>query len=170
MFKKYQTGQTLIEVVVALSAAVVVVSAITVAVISSLNNAEFSKNQNIATQYAQQATEILRSQRNSDFGTFKQLQGNYCLAKACTALSNNLTDTDCGPKQGQTCGQNIDIYSREIIVEQPNQGAVGCNKYGYLITINVSWADNKCTSSQNPFCHTVSLVSCLSDAGVISSP
>jgi type II secretory pathway pseudopilin PulG len=166
----FQKGQTLIEVVIALSAIAIVISAITVAVISSLSNAQFAKDQNLATQYAQQGTELVRVMRNDNYGLFKDLNGTYCLAKSCTTLSNDQTDNSCGPKQGQTCGQNTDIYVREITIQQPSATQAGCNKYSYLINVTVSWTDHSCVSTSNPFCHNVNLVSCLSDSGIIIAP
>ncbi|MBI3069818.1 MAG: hypothetical protein HYY87_00750, partial [Candidatus Levybacteria bacterium] len=59
-FGKVQKGQTLIEVLLALGTAVVVLSATVVAVLSALNNAQFSKNQSLATQYAQEGMEVMR--------------------------------------------------------------------------------------------------------------
>ena len=65
--KLLQAGQTLIEVLVALAGITIIVTSLTVAVITSLNSAEFVKNQNLATQYAQQGMEVMRFMRNTNF-------------------------------------------------------------------------------------------------------
>ena len=79
--KKKQLGQTLLEALIALATAVVIISAMTVIVLSSLNNAQFSRNQNQATQYAQQGIEFLKNLAQSDWASFKaNTQVNYCLS------------------------------------------------------------------------------------------
>lgn len=67
---KSQKGQSLFEVVLALG----VITAITVGIVSltvsSMRNASFSKNKTLAGRYAQEATEWLRSERDTDFTAF----------------------------------------------------------------------------------------------------
>ncbi len=163
---RYERGQTLIEVLIGLATAVVVIAAITTATISSLNNATFSKNQNLATQYAQQGMEILRNMRDSDYGSFSALSGTYCLAKTCSALAAN--NANCWtPTSGNTCNQNVDIFVRQIDVQQ---NSLSCDGTSTKVVSTVSWFDAKCTSGNNTFCHQVSLTSCLSNAQVVPVP
>jgi Tfp pilus assembly protein PilV len=61
-----QKGQSLIEVVIALSIAIIVAVAFTNVTITSVRNAQFAKNQNLATKYAQQTIEYLRAIRDQD--------------------------------------------------------------------------------------------------------
>lgn len=111
-FDKAQDGQTLIEVLLALGTAVVVLSATVVAVLSALNNAQFSKNQNIATQYAQEGMEVMRKMRNSNWTLFSSYSGQYCLDQNSTQLlGRNLTTQGCN-------GQNVGIFAREVDVEK----------------------------------------------------
>lgn len=167
-----QGGQTLIEVVVALAAAVVVVSSITVAVLTALTNAEYSRAENQATSFAQQGMELIRSMRNSNFSNFVAIANTntYCMAKSCTSLSltaNNNASQSCGP-EAQNCGpQNLDTFVREVTIDQ---GKTECGTATYKVTVSVSWADNKCTSTSNLFCHKVSIVSCFSNYGIIPTP
>ena len=77
-----EKGQTIIEVLVALGASVAIIAAVTIAVTSALSNSLYNKNQNLATQYAQQGMEIMRQMRDSDWSSFSALSGNpaqYCL-------------------------------------------------------------------------------------------
>lgn len=60
----WSKGQSLIEVIVATTVGVLVVSALTFAVIFSLRNAKFSQNQNQATKLAQEGIERVRSGRD----------------------------------------------------------------------------------------------------------
>lgn len=169
-------GQSLLEVLAALGAGVIVLTAITVAVITSLSNAQFSKNQNIATQYAQEGMELLRKMRDSDWAAFSFLSGSYCLDKGDTLLNiadrRNTTYAGCvkgNPPSPEPVNvspifvRQVDIQFVAIISEDdpPCEG----NMKG---TVGVSWASGKCTSGT--FCHTVSLVSCFSNYYVAPTP
>ncbi len=163
---KKNNGQTLIEVLVALGTAVVIISAITVAVLSALSNSEFENNQSLATDYSQQGMEIVRSMRNNNYGDFKKLSGTYCLAKSCTSLSDS-QGASCGPK-GVSCGQNVDLFVREVAIDtSENNNCVVNGTHFTQATTTVYWADSKCTSRTNLFCHKVAITGCLSDAGVV---
>lgn len=146
--QKGQNGQTLIEVLVALGVAIIVITAITVAVTSALSNNQFIKNQNLATQYATQGLEYVRQIRGSNYSTlltYREL--SYCLDQ-----NSNLT-----PMAG-SCPQNVGIFRREIDLQHNSAYCSG----GSRVTAIVSWSDNKCTNVNNLFCHEVRLVSCLS--------
>lgn len=159
-------GQTLIEVLVALAAAVVVVYAITTAVITALNNAQFSKNQVMAAQYAQQGIEVLRHVRDSDWSKYSSYSDEsilqYCLDK---------NSKEVREKSGASCGTNVDDFIREVRIQknspdctQPSQTTSAAK-----ITVTVSWSDGKCPSG-NLYCHNAKLVSCFSDFQVITAP
>lgn len=64
-------GQSIFEVVLALG----VITAISIGIVSltvnSIRNASFSKYKTLAGRYAQEATEWLRSQRDTDFDEFQ---------------------------------------------------------------------------------------------------
>src|SRR5258708_38691280 len=61
-----QKGQSLVEVLVALSLAVVISSGIAVLIVYGLSSAQFSKSQSRAAQYAQEGMEKVRSLRDSN--------------------------------------------------------------------------------------------------------
>jgi Tfp pilus assembly protein PilV len=174
-FRRWQAGQTLIEVLVALSVISLIVTSITIAVITSLNNAEFVKNQNLATQYAQQGMEIMRYMRNTNYGTFKNLSQHYCLADTCRQIETDQQKADwttCGPN-ASVCNPNVsNIFVREITVynDTPGPGSPNQCQFGTYVISTVSWADNKCTSRANPYCHSVKLSSCFSSGDVIPTP
>jgi Tfp pilus assembly protein PilW len=114
-----EKGQTLIEVLVGLAAGVIVIGAITIVTINALNNAQFSENQNLATEYAQQAMENMRNMRDTDYGNFSLLSGAYCMGKVCTNLNNtnlsvNPNDSYCCTAPVSGCGQNVGIFVRTI--------------------------------------------------------
>lgn len=145
-------GQTLIEVLVALSAVVMIVSAIAVVIIASLNNAQFSRDQDLATKYAQEGMEILRKVRNSDYTAFRSYNGTYCLGKGQASL----------PQASGACSTtNVDNFVRMIQIEQ----TPGCNATSAKATVSVSWTDGKCQSGI--FCHKSELISCFSTVNPI---
>jgi len=164
-FKKpeKQNGQTLIEALVALGAAVLVLSAITVAVISALNNVQYTKNQNLATQYAQQGIEIMRQISQSNWKSFSLYSGKYCLAQDETlpCLAGSQTGS-CNQSGGlSTCSQNYGIFGREVDIAGVSEAS--CSNENIGVTVIVSWSDSKCTDASSPYCHNVKLNSCLSN-------
>ncbi len=64
MYNKGQLGQTLIEVLIALTVGVLILGALVIATIVSIRNAQFSQNQIQATKYAQEAVDLVRTIRN----------------------------------------------------------------------------------------------------------
>ena len=78
---KNEEGQSLFEVVLALG----VITAILVGVgslsVNAIRNASFSKSKTLSGRFAQEATEWLRRQRDTDFSLFKThaLAANWCL-------------------------------------------------------------------------------------------
>lgn len=167
-FDKAQDGQMLIEVLVALGTAVVVLSATMVAVLSALNNAQFSKNQNIATQYAQEGMEIMRKMRNSNWSAFNALSTlAYCLDKGDTLLNLDDARDDNNTPQGCSSDSHVfsplpknidDFFARRVDIEEDSALCGGSNQT--KVTVSVSWSSNKCTR-ENLYCHNVKLVSCL---------
>lgn len=147
-------GQTLIEVLIALGIAGVVISAVTVVVTASLNNAQYSKNQNQAVAYAQEAMEVIRQIRDSDIVGFRTYTGNYCLAKGQTTL---------GSAQAN-CILNVDNFVRSVLIDQ----SPGCANNVAKVTVNVAWTDGKCPT--NSYCHKIPLVSCLLTTNPVSGP
>ena len=63
--KKNQSGQTLIEALIAAAIVALVLTAILSGVTLSVRNSQFSKNQALATRYAQEALETIRHYRDS---------------------------------------------------------------------------------------------------------
>lgn len=104
---KFQKGQSLFEAVIALTISSLIIVAVVSLVASSIRNASFSRNITLASRYAQEATEWLRGQRDSDISTFinNTLISTWCL--------NKLEWAQSGP-----CGNNDFIegtnFSRQV--------------------------------------------------------
>lgn len=163
---KKQQGQTMIEATVALGTSLVLIGAMTVIVTTALSNVIFSKEKSIATRYAQEGIEIVRQMRNSNYPGFSALNGNYCMAKNCTAIS--FTAGGCGPRVDDQCDVNLDSYIREVVVDED----VECNRIGpggaKRVSVRVSWTDSKCTGAT--YCHNSEISSCFSDSHVVPTP
>lgn len=85
------SGQSLFEVVVALAISALVIVALVSLVSNSIRNANFSRNKSEASNYAQEASEWLRGQRDSDVTLFvtNTLTPNWCFANLNWNASGN---------------------------------------------------------------------------------
>lgn len=59
-----ESGQSLLEITVALSVAAIAIGALTITTLIGLKNSQFSQNQVLATKYGQEELEIIRSMRD----------------------------------------------------------------------------------------------------------
>lgn len=73
--KDSSKGQTLLEVILAIGVACIVLIGLTRAVTVALRNAQFAKNQALATQYAQEGMEKARQLRDQDPDVFWNKSG-----------------------------------------------------------------------------------------------
>lgn len=149
-----RSGQTLIEVLIALAVIAVVISAVTVIVTSALNNAQFSTKQNLATKFAQEGAELVRSLRDNNYASFQSASGTYCIAKGQTTL---------GSAQASCPTANVDSFIRSI---QITQAACAANVARVIVT--VSWTDGKCQTGI--YCHSSQQNFCLSTVNPVQGP
>src|SRR5260221_173910 len=150
---KIQKGQTLVEVLIGLAAAIVVMAAITIITITSLSNAQFQRDQDLANNYAQQGMEIVRNLELTDYKTFSTLSGTYCFAQSCNAIAGAVNDT------GSACGQ----ISFNSCPGTLNIGSV-------IRTVTLSWNVQRCKDRTNLYCHSVLLSSCFNNERIIPTP
>lgn len=162
---KYRTvldeaGQTLIEIILAFSVAILVLSAVVVGVTTSLNNTQHTKNQNIANFYAQEGMAVIRQIRDSSWPDFfSKTSVNYCLSQNSTLLNN------------PPCGVNVaGIYSREVEIRHNLQDCSNAGINGSKVAVKVLWSDSKCPSGSNIYCHKIELISCLSNIDQKQAP
>ena len=153
---KNQRGQILVETLIALGVVVIIIAATTTIVISSLNNALFAKNQDLASGYAKQGMETVRNMAKTNWIDFLDMEDiNYCLDKNSATLSASLVNG---------CGQNVDNFKREIAIDHDSH--YKCTNTN--VVVSVSWIDGKCTDTSNLYCHKVELESCFSDVNNLS--
>lgn len=146
---KNSKGQTLIEALVALGVAGIVISAITIVLNSSLGNAQFSKDQNQATHYAEEGMEYMRKIRNQDWTnyseTFPPPDANQTVTVKC--LNKKLEFSNPLSGSNSCDQQNVDNFIRTVRVEE-NSCACGSNqndsKNIRRVTVSVAWSDSKC--------------------------
>ena len=170
--KKLQAGQTLIEVLLAFSVSILVLSAIVVGITTSLSNTQYTKNQNLANSYAKEAMAVVRQIRDSGWTKLSQYTSNaiYCLNQNDTILK------DVTPPL-TNCGTNVaGIFSRQVKFEQnsdlckadPSCSGPSCVR-GSNVAVTVLWSDNKCPVG-TPFCHKVELITCFSNIDQKQAP
>lgn len=161
--RKNLSGQSLIEVIFAVGAAGIILTAIASTVLTSLGATNQSKNQNLASQYAQEGMDIIRNMRDADYGAFLAKNGTYCLNEG----EVDLQATFC-------IKPNVKEYYREVEFDNdPGCGTGTANGIPYTITkvnVIVSWSDIKCTSPADLYCHNVTLSNCFSDFNRVAAP
>lgn len=124
---KLMKGQSLFEVVVAIGvAALVLVAAVSLST-TSLRNTDFSKNNALATKYAQEGSEYIRQQRDTDWTSFvsnwtggaKNLGNNFTTSTSAidSVFSRQVSKTVCSFYNGTTtsasaCSSSniVDVY------------------------------------------------------------
>jgi hypothetical protein len=152
-----QKGQGLIEALIALGAAVVIIAAMTIAVITALNNADFSKYQNLATNYAQQAIEIIQQKSQLDWTSIPTNLATYCLSQGTTNLGQPVSSCT-----------TVNVDNKFIRQVQFMPRSSNCNR-STQVEVSVSWTDGKCSGATD-YCHQVLLDSCVADINRLPTP
>lgn len=152
-------GQTLLEMAIALSAILLTLAAIAIAIVTSVNNSQFIKSQSQASKYAQQGMEVIRYMRNNNILSFNSYSGTNCMD------SNNTISVDTG-----NCG-GVNIGGSFIRQVDFSKLSTDCS-FGTLIRVTVKWSSTKCDAStiESRFCHKSELVSCFREQADIVTP
>lgn len=165
---KQNSGQTLIEAIVALSALLISLAGISIAVIYAVNNTTFIKNQNLASKYAQEGMEYLKNKTDNGEmvslnppvqtkynDDFRNLSGPFCMNEDHT-LSSSTSE----------CNTNIQgFFKRSVTFDKDTCGGKAFS--GSEVTVIVKWTSSKCPSD-NTYCHKAEFHSCFSKEGVSS--
>jgi hypothetical protein len=163
---KNEKGQVIVEALVALGAAVVIIGAIAIMVVTSLNNSELAKNQNLATQYAQQGMEVVRELSETDWATFSNpaMSGWSCLNNETNTLSKEDVNGINPPDNSNSCLMENGIFNRRVNIQHEE---VSCSNNSKVLVL-VGWNDSKCsTDSANLYCHNVTVESCFANIKVV---
>jgi Tfp pilus assembly protein PilV len=92
-------GQSLFEVVIALAISALIIVALVSLASNSIRNATFSRNNTLASRYAQEATEWLRGERDNDINLFMTnvIIPTWCLKDLSWAQSASCANNDFVP-------------------------------------------------------------------------
>jgi Tfp pilus assembly protein PilV len=153
-----QSGQSLLEVIIALGIAVAIIISFTNATINAVRSAQYAKNQNQATKLAQETIEIVRTIRDQDRDigsgdTWSELwttnmsatQTNgykgecYSLDKQNFSLAKAASTSSCDANRDQVIDE---IFFRKINIS--DDGSILTKK---TIKVEIYWLDNKGTHS-----------------------
>lgn len=162
-----QKGQTLLEILLAFSVSILVLGAIVMVITTSLNNAQYTKNQGLANSYAKEGMAIVRKTRDSNWLNFLSKSGHYCLGSG----ESEITTPSCTPP-------NVGIFWREITITHNSdrcKADPGCTDPGCLkgssVSVKVSWPDSKCPAGVgDPYCHNVELITCFANLDTKVTP
>lgn len=159
-------GQTMIEALIALSIILTIMSATTVAVVTSLNNANFVKLQTQSNKIAQEGMEYVRDQvmNNGRFATYSTYTNAYgrCMTPAFT-MTTWAPSTFICPANELIDGK----FSRTVrftTTQCDISGAVFTN--GLRAVVSVYWSDGRC--SAGTYCHSQEITSCFTNPSTTS--
>jgi Tfp pilus assembly protein PilV len=131
--KKYNKGQSLFEVVLALGLSTLIIVALVALASNSIRNAAYSRNKTYATRYTQEATEWLRGQRDADWEVFST-NFLFCPILPHVQCLDTLAWGNCS-----TCGETefVDnIFKREISFSEIEVDSV-------TVEVKTYWTDSQ---------------------------
>lgn len=153
-YKFDSSGQTIIEAIVALTALLIVFTAISIVVVSGLANSQFAKNRSLANKYAQQGLEFVRNVHSNDAARFSAIpDGTYCLDNTV----NPPTITTCS---GSVVNVGGNFIRTMVFTDGTDTLAVAPCVYNQTrVDVVVKWSSGKCSVGDH-FCHKATLTSC----------
>jgi hypothetical protein len=131
--KKYNEGQSLFEVVLALALSTLIIVALVSLVSNSIRNSTYSRNKTYATRHTQEATEWLRGERDGDWDVFST-NLLFCPTPPHVQCLDTLAWGNCG-----TCGETEfvnNIFKREISFSDIETDSV-------TIEVTTYWTDSQ---------------------------
>ncbi len=142
-----QKGQTLLELIVVSAVSIIIIGALVFATISSLRNAQFSKNQAQATKLAQQGIETVRSLRdrnglvsyNTGSSFTSQFSDLWPISFSCPTNNCYFNFNSSGGLVGGSSDTSETVstnFKRQIIIEDEGSG-----NDAKKVTVTVSWTD-----------------------------
>jgi Tfp pilus assembly protein PilV len=131
--KKYNKGQSLFEVVLALALSTLIIVALVSLVSNSIRNSSYSRNKTYATRYTQEATEWLRGQRDGDWDVFST-NFLFCPTPPHVQCLDTLAWGNCG-----TCSDTEfigNIFKREVSFADIEADSV-------TVEVKTYWSDSQ---------------------------
>ncbi len=154
--KKKNKGAILIEAILGITIATIITTGLVTALVSSLSNSTFSRGQTIATGYAQESMELIRSLKDVDYGSLEDSVGS------CTEDNPCKFDLSTGDGRLVSGVESIDDdsnieFDRSVVLSNVSDECQG----SVYAKVTVAWQDSKCSGSAK--CHKVNLRSCFSN-------
>lgn len=116
---KHKTGVSLVEVAVTIAVVMLVLTALMSAVTSALSTGQFNRNKTIATKYAQEMIEFLRTERSKSWSVFASHSGvsslQYCFNADLSTVVNWPSEGLCS--EGSVIDDTYDIFVREVTLQ-----------------------------------------------------
>jgi Tfp pilus assembly protein PilV len=151
MSNKFEQGQSLVEVIVALSIAIVVVVAFSNVTLSAIRDSQFAKNQNSATRIAQKTLELVRAVRDQDNDVdnstpWNDLWGNSILAGGkCYSLNESTVTLSPVASCADTADVDLDgVFKRKIMLTSSGSCSGGVCP-AISVYVKVTWTDGRGT-------------------------
>lgn len=144
---KKQTGQSLVEVLIALTVTVIMIVALISFILSGLKNAQFAQNQSKATKLAQETMDLVKTirDRDNDGGINFTVAGGQTLAKFSQlfgeriSLSNFKIEFNSLNEQPSPVPIDLgDGFTREIKLEDD----IATYQTQKKITVIIRWNDS----------------------------
>lgn len=138
-FYREESGQTLIEILIAVVIVVLVLVAVVSRVVDAVGSTNFARNQLLATRFAQEGIEWARSQRDGlgwfAFANEVSSDPTFCLPN----LDDSITALAAGTcSAGQTI--SLTLFEREISFDYRSVGIPDEGDY-VDVSVTVSWED-----------------------------
>lgn len=174
MKNKAILGQTILEAVIALAAILIILAAVSVSVVTSINNSSFIKNQNLASKYAQEGIEYIRNVISSDTSSTSQYNNfvtNLVGSERCFGPIDPSGANPIGTACSSASTTNVNIpavspaYKRTVRFESGKCTSEGDFSDGLVVTVRVYWSSGKCTSTDT-FCHKQEVKTCFIDPAI----
>ncbi len=137
---KNEKGQSLFEIVVALAVSTLIIVAIVALASTSIRNSSYSRNNTVATRYAQQTMEWLRSERDinwNDFYAVASATPSWCMTELDWTISNakpNCSDNEFIPDT---------FFYREVVFTAGTIDVSGVPKQYVDAFVKVYWVDSQ---------------------------
>jgi Tfp pilus assembly protein PilV len=141
---KYQSGQSLFELVLSIGVSAVIIVVLVALVNNAVQGAAYSRNQTLATRYAESGMEWVRTQRDADITTFltKANAMSYCLKNEPPTWQSGV----CGSTDYVVSAGVTTIFKRQVTFPAPT---VVSGKNLYTANLTVTWTDSKGTHTVN---------------------
>ena len=138
--KSFLTGQSLFEVVVTVAVSALIVTAIVAMATNSIQNSSYSRDKTIASNYAQETMEWLRSERDQNTAIFNEKSGFSPLSDGHYCINNLSWPTVPGKCQSDQVITGTKFIREVVFLACANDP---CPNNIIQAQVTVFWQDSK---------------------------